>query len=106
MARIILDAETAKTPIGEMLRTATESEIELTDESGKLVARIVLASGEENGVTLVFGGPDGQRLLIEREIDLDDPQEVEEIRRRASSSRDGDVTTAELLDRLNKLAAG
>ena len=84
MARIILDAETAKMPIGEMLRAATEPEIELTDESGKLLARIVVASGEEAEFTLVFGSPDGDRA--------------------GSGGTGRDVTTKELLDHLQSLS--
>ena len=84
MARIVLDAETAKTPIGEMLRAATESEIELKDESGKLLARIVVASGEETGFTLVFGSPDGDRA--------------------GGGGKGRDVTTQELLDHLQSLS--
>lgn len=86
MSTIILNDETAKTPLGDVLRTVSEGETRITDPTGRLIARLTLVHE-----------PTLRRLSVE-EIERD----VEELRRRASSDRSGDVTTADLLARLRQ----
>ena len=51
MTNIILNDETARVPIGELLGLALDSEIEITDQSGNPVARILLVARTPEGET-------------------------------------------------------
>lgn len=85
MTKIILDDERAKTPIGELIGSATDSEIQITDASGQPLARILLT-------------PKGPGFPTPSAV-ADAEAEIDELRRRRDGSRDHDVTTSELLTR-------
>ena len=78
MTTIVLNAETAKRPIGDVLRSMGDTEVVLRDESGRLVGRILLEPPVQEG-EIVFGS-------------MHPP-----------ASRDGDVTTQQLLEHLRRL---
>lgn len=89
MVTFVLNDETAKTPIGEVLSCATDPLIEITDETGNVIGRIMLETDPDDAV---------YRALIEAA-----EADIEELRRRSRSSRENDVTTQQLLKRLSEL---
>ncbi len=91
MTNIVLNDITARLPIGQLLGSATDSEIQITDPSGNPVARILLTPHTPEGKTNV-GVADAET-------------ELEELRRRREHRRADDVTTAELLTRARQAAA-
>ena len=86
MSDFVLTEESAKTPIGDLLRDADEA-FEVVDERGGLVARILPAAREPQGT---FEMTDEERA---------------ELRRRLDSDPKNGITTAELLARLWTLTA-
>ena len=88
MSDFVLNDQTAKTPLGELLSSATGEEIRITDESGKPVARILFPRRDESA---------GAVEEAEREID--------ELRKRRNADRSEDVTTRELLEFAEKRSA-
>jgi len=91
MTNIILNDVTARLPIGQLLGSATDSEIQITDPSGNPVARILLAPHASEGET--------RSALTDAEAELG------ELRRRRERRRADDVATAELLTRARQAAA-
>jgi hypothetical protein len=90
MTSLVLTEETSRTTIGDVLASATSPVIELKDESGRLVAKIVL----NTAMPLA-----GERSLVEQaEAEIDDLRR----RRRADPARD--VTTQQLLSRVRHIA--
>ncbi len=47
MTTLVLDKKTEQTSIGEMLNLATESVLEIRDETGKLVATVLFSEDEK-----------------------------------------------------------
>ena len=88
MSTLILNDETAHMPLGQLLHSTNDSNIEIRDEAGGVVAQIFLHTLKKSEVCQEHS------KLAEAEID--------ELRRRANDRR-GDVTTAELLARLKSL---
>lgn len=91
MTNIILNDETARVPIGELLGSARDSEIQITDQSGNPVARILLTANTPEGET--------RRAVADAEAAL------EELRRRRQRCRADDVGTEELLARAHQATA-
>ena len=91
MTSLVLNAETSKWPIGDVLASATAPVIEIKDEQGRLIAKIVL----NTEVQLT----DDSSLVEQAEGD------IAELRRRRKMDRSGDVTTRELLARAQNLTS-
>jgi hypothetical protein len=83
MTSWVLNAETAKTAIGDVLALAAGSGIEIQDETGNVVAKIIVNSESQRA------GDDALVAQAEAEVD--------ELRRRRSADRSRDVTTQQLL---------
>jgi hypothetical protein len=47
MTTLVLDEKTEQTPIGTVIRSATDSVVEVRDEHGKLMATVLLADDED-----------------------------------------------------------
>jgi hypothetical protein len=88
MTTIVLNEETARRPLGDVLRSASGSEVRITDSTGKLIAR------------LLFGELPAICRLTREEVEKD----LGDLRRRAAADRSGDLTTAQLLERLRRIA--
>lgn len=82
MSILILTDEMAQTPIGDVLRSATDDVINVKDANGKFVAQICIRAP--------FVDP---RALAQATAD------IEILRRRLSQDPALDITTAELLAR-------
>ncbi len=91
MTNIILNDETARVPIGELLGSASDSEIQITDQAGNPVARILLTAHTPEDKT--------RRAVADAEAAL------EELRRRRQRCRVDDVGTEELLARAHQATA-
>ncbi|MBW3595769.1 MAG: hypothetical protein KY475_00680 [Planctomycetes bacterium] len=83
MTSWVLNDETSKTAIGEVLALAMGSGLEIHDDSGQVVARIVVHPEAQHA--------DDDALVQQAEADID------ELRRRRSADRSDDVTTQQLL---------
>jgi hypothetical protein len=92
MTSLVLDAQTSKTTIGDVLAAATGPEIEIKDESGRLIARIVMNAEVK---------ADSSQKLVERA-----EAELDELRRRRTADRAADVTTQQLLARAENMSRG
>jgi hypothetical protein len=90
MTSLVLNDETAKTTIGDVLASATDPVIDIKNESGELVARIVVNTEAQ------VSAPGA---LVEQA-----EAEVDELRRRRSADRSADVTTQQLLARAENQA--
>ena len=84
MTSLVLNQQTAAMPLGKVLAAATDQEIQISDESGRLVARILLESSDHS--------------VSRAEANVD------EIRRRLKADPKLDITTQELLARAKALA--
>ena len=89
MTSLVLNEETSKITIGEILAAATGSVVEIEDESGNLVARVLVESQGDN-----------DRLLVEQS-----EAEIDELRRRRKADRSVDVTTEQLLAHVQSLSS-
>jgi hypothetical protein len=87
MSTMVLDDKNALMPISEMLRSATDSVIEIRSASGGLLAKVLLTREP----TDADYGP-----ILEAA-----DAEIEELRRRRRRDRAGDLTTSQLLQRLH-----
>jgi len=92
MTSMVLNDITSRTAIGDVLAAATGSIIEIKDETGKLVAEIVLHSALQSA--------DSRSHVQQVEAD------IEEIRRRRSADRAHDVSTKEMLQHAESKAEG
>jgi hypothetical protein len=82
MTSIILNDESSRTPIGDILAAAGGPNIEIKNEQGALVAEIFLYPGPDNVSAAAMAWAES---------------EVDELRRRQRADRSKDVTTADLL---------
>jgi hypothetical protein len=82
MTSIVLNDESSRTPIGELLASASDAVIEIKNEQGAVVAEIILHHGPDNISAAAMAWAES---------------EVDELRRRQRADRSKDVTTAELL---------
>jgi hypothetical protein len=89
MTSLVLNEETSKITIGEILAAATGSVVEIEDESGNLVARVLVESQGDNDHSLVEPSE----------------AEIDELRRRRRADRSDDVTTEQLLARVQSLSS-
>jgi hypothetical protein len=89
MTLLVLNDETSKTTIGDLLASATGPIVDIKDESGQLLAKLVInvASQVEDYLSQV----------------PDQAAEIEELRRRRHADRSRDVTTAQLIAKLEHL---
>jgi hypothetical protein len=85
MTAWVLNEKTAETPIGDVLDSANGSDIEIRDQCGQVLARIII---------------NPEPPTAEESAALEQAEaEIEELRRREASDRSNDVTTEELLAR-------
>jgi hypothetical protein len=82
----VLNDKTAETPIGDVLDFANGSDLDIRDEHGQLLARIVLHREPPTAE---------EQAAIERA-----EAEIDELRRREAADRSRDITTKELLARV------
>jgi hypothetical protein len=92
MTILVLNSETAKTSIGELLSGARDPQIQIRDECGRVLATVVLAPES-----------DAASRHAARALSAADRAEI---RRRRATDHADDLTTAELLDQLNASNAG
>ena len=89
MSTFILTEESAETPIGQLLHSATDPVIEIRDEAGTLLAEIFLRPLQLPEVC-----PEHLAMAT---------AEIDELRRRRLSDRSNDLTTDQLLAKLRSL---
>ena len=82
MSTLILTAESSKTPIGDVLRGATDNVIDVKDAAGRLVAKIQVTTPREE---------------VDPRALAQSTAEIETLRRRRLQDSSLDITTAELL---------
>lgn len=92
MTTIVLNEESSRVAIGDILASATGRVVEIKDQQGTVVAELVLHRPAEGN------GADSAAAWAESEI--------EDIRRRRAADRSKDITTAELLRRAEEAVAG
>lgn len=89
MTVLVLDAATSQTSIGDLLARCNDSEIQIQDESGRVLATLILTDREfEEG-----------RQVYESLT----PEDLKIVRERARTDNAENVGTSELLARLNAL---
>ena len=82
MTSIVLNEESSRTPIGDLLAAASGPVIEIKNEQGGVLAEIILHPGPDNVSAAAIAWAES---------------EVDELRRRQRADRSKDLTTAELL---------
>jgi hypothetical protein len=85
MTAWVLNDKTVETPIGDVLDLANGSDLEIRDQYGQLLARLVMHRAPP---TLE------EQAALERA-----EKDIEELHRRRASDRSKDITTQELLAR-------
>jgi hypothetical protein len=83
MTSWVLNEESSRTAIGDVLALAAGSGVEIRDDAGRVVAKIIVSPEPQDSSE--------DRLVAQAESDPD------ELRRRRGADRSRDVTTAELL---------
>jgi hypothetical protein len=85
MTAWVLNDKTTDTPIGDVLNLANGSDLDIRDEHGQLLARIVIHPDPPTAE---------QEAALERA-----EKDIDELHRRRDSDRSKDITTQELLAR-------
>jgi hypothetical protein len=92
MASILLNDESARIAIGDLIATAVDPLIEIRNAEGAVIAQIILHPGSGgNGIASAVASAESQ---------------IDELRRRRAVDRSKDVTTAEMLGIAEESVAG